>query len=269
MTSTSASDAKHRTRIRAEAPIDGQPTIYARRRATFVSVTSRSRAAIVFIVVALFAGGAGTALYMRERDVSLAADDAGISDASVDARADARAAKAKPVAKKKVRGGKTQVASRNPAGTHAHGANSHATPRTSPPSAPPAQEGDHGDHGTGAPAATAAPHHHRSHAPPSGPTYESALDSNHQHVTIGGHTGPDLTDAQLAGPMSDGSFIGECDAPDDMGVTVKVAIKNGRAVGVSVVTHPPSSDVAGCVDRHVRGLSWPSSPKLDSFVTTY
>src|SRR5262249_38821212 len=99
---------------------------------------------------------------------------------------------------------------------------------------------------------------------PTGPPYQSALSPNNPKITIGDKTGPDLTDAQISAPMRDGSFIGDCGAPDDMGVTVKVAIRMGRAVGVSVSTDPPDSDVAGCIDRHVRGLSWPANPKTDS-----
>lgn len=102
-----------------------------------------------------------------------------------------------------------------------------------------------------------------------GPSYESALDSNDEHVTIGAKAGRDLSDAQLSAPMSDGSFLGECGAPESMSVTVKVAIRHGHAVGVSVDTSPASAEVASCIDHHVRGLSWPASPKLDSLVTTY
>jgi hypothetical protein len=69
--------------------------------------------------------------------------------------------------------------------------------------------------------------------------------------------------------MSDGTFIDDCGAPESMSVTVKVAIRTGRAVGVSVYTNPPATSVAGCIDMHVRGLSWPANPKMDSFVTTY
>ena len=54
-----------------------------------------------------------------------------------------------------------------------------------------------------------------------------------------------------------------------MHVTVKVAIRMGRAVGVSVYTNPGDPYVAGCVDWRVRGLAWPVNGKLDSFVTTY
>jgi hypothetical protein len=104
---------------------------------------------------------------------------------------------------------------------------------------------------------------------PAGPTYEAALASNTQEITIGKQGAADLTDAQLSGPMRSGAFAGECGAPDSMKVTVKVAIKTGRAAGVSVSTSPPDPDVAGCIDRYVRTFSWPSSSKMDSFTTTY
>lgn len=102
-----------------------------------------------------------------------------------------------------------------------------------------------------------------------GMSYEQALASNNQEITMGAKGGPDLTDAQLSAPMKNASFISSCGAPDSMKVTVRVAVKNGRAYGVSVYTNPPNAAVAACVDRHVRGLGWPSNPKLDSFTTTY
>ena len=70
----------------------------------------------------------------------------------------------------------------------------------------------------------------------------------------GGKGGPDLSDAQLNAPMRNAAFISGCGAPDSMKVTVKVAVKMGRAVGVSVYTNPPNAGVASCIDRAVRGL---------------
>lgn len=104
---------------------------------------------------------------------------------------------------------------------------------------------------------------------PAGMSYEAAIASNNQEVSIGAKGGPDLTDAQLSAPMRNASFISGCGAPDSMKVTVKVAVKMGRAAGVSVYTTPPNPTVASCIDRHVRGLSWPANPKMDSFTTTY
>jgi hypothetical protein len=102
-----------------------------------------------------------------------------------------------------------------------------------------------------------------------GMSYEAAIASNNQEITMGAKSGPDLTDGQLSAPMKNASFISGCGAPESMHVTVKVAIKNGRAYGVTVFTNPPNPGVAACVDRHVRGLGWPVNSKMDSFTTTY
>lgn len=103
-----------------------------------------------------------------------------------------------------------------------------------------------------------------------GMSYEAALNANNEEIRMGaGGSGPDLSDGQLSAPMRNAAFITGCGAPDSMKVTVKVAVKMGRAVGVSVYTNPSNPGVASCVDRHVRGLSWPAHPKMDTFTTTY
>lgn len=102
-----------------------------------------------------------------------------------------------------------------------------------------------------------------------GKSYEAALASNNQQITMGQNTGPDLTDAQLSRPLQNAAFISGCGAPNSMKVTVKVAVQNGRAVGVSVYTTPSDSGVSACIDRAVRGLGWPSNPKMDFTTTTY
>lgn len=217
-----------------------------------------SRWALALVTIGLAAGAGYRFVYLpitQEEPVPELAD-AAVVDAAVDARAPV--AKGKPAKKPAVRGGKTRVTGKS-------GGAKPAAP------APPVAHG-----GKPAPghAAEEKPHekhdrHDRHEKAPSGPSYESALDGNDEQVTIGAKGQADLTDAQLAGPMSDGAFLGECDTPETTGVTVKVAIRGGRAVGVSVETSPPSMHLNGCIDRHVRMLTWPSSPKLDSFVTTY
>lgn len=103
-----------------------------------------------------------------------------------------------------------------------------------------------------------------------GTSFENVLNNNNETVTMGQtQDQPDLTNAQLAAPLRHASFITGCGAPDDMKVTVRVAVKMGRAVGVTVSTNPPSAGVAACVDRSVRGLSWPVSPKTDFVTTSY
>ena len=106
-------------------------------------------------------------------------------------------------------------------------------------------------------------------AGPSGMSYEAAIAGNNLQLAPGTTNAPDLTDAELGGPMRDGTFLDACDVPSSTHVTVKVAIQNGRAVGISVYAVPPSREIAGCIERHVRGFQWSSNAKMDSFVTTY
>jgi len=103
-----------------------------------------------------------------------------------------------------------------------------------------------------------------------GGSYEAALNANNQEISMeGSKGGADLTDGQLGAPMRNASFISGCGAPESMKVTVRVAVQNGRAAGVSVYPNPANPAVASCVDRHVRALGWPPNAKMDFFTTTY
>jgi eukaryotic-like serine/threonine-protein kinase len=103
-----------------------------------------------------------------------------------------------------------------------------------------------------------------------GQSYEAVLNSNNETVTMGEQGGsPDLNNAQLAAPLRSASFVPGCGAPDDMKVTVRVAVRMGVPIGVTVNTQPASSGVAACIDRAVRGLRWPASAKTDFVTTSY
>ncbi len=100
-----------------------------------------------------------------------------------------------------------------------------------------------------------------------GTSYESVLDNNNEQIVMGqGQDTPDLTNAELAAPLRHMSL---CGAPDDMHVSIRVAVKMGHAVGVTVSTNPPNPSIAACIDRQVRGLGWRPSPKTDFVQTNY
>lgn len=102
-----------------------------------------------------------------------------------------------------------------------------------------------------------------------GLSYEAALNSNVEAIDMEHKSGPDLTDSQLKRPLDNASFIDGCGLPSSAHATVKVAIKNGHAVGVTVTTTPPSPGAASCIDAHVRRLEWPANGKLDSMTVNY
>ena len=100
-----------------------------------------------------------------------------------------------------------------------------------------------------------------------GPSYEEALAIPEDLTAT--KDAPELTDAQLSAPMASGEMISECGAAETMKVVVKVAVRDGHAMGVTVATSPESADVAVCVDKAVRAMTWPVSAKRFTFTTAY
>jgi hypothetical protein len=74
---------------------------------------------------------------------------------------------------------------------------------------------------------------------------------------------PDLTAGAYAGVLSRGTYLNSCGVPPSMGVSICAAVQNGRAVGVTVRTDPPSGGIASCVRGQVFGMSFPAHPRLD------
>ena len=218
----------------------------------------------VVTALAIVAGGGGAAYLWKEGFTTGAGDEREgglVGDASIDVRAGRGKSKS---AKRGDRSGKPRVGARpNAASQGGQG----ATGGSGAGGGGLASD-DEGDDGPGDEPNGSFQPPFRGRGP-AGPTYEAAMASNKQEITIGGRAEPDLTDAQLASPMRNGGFVGECGAPQNMKVTVKVAIKTGHPAGVSVATSPADPDVAGCIDRYVRTFAWPSSAKMDSFTTTY
>jgi hypothetical protein len=54
-----------------------------------------------------------------------------------------------------------------------------------------------------------------------------------------------------------------------MGVNICAAVQNGRAVGVTVRTSPPSAGIAGCIAGQIRGMAFPAHPRLDIAYTNF
>ncbi len=85
----------------------------------------------------------------------------------------------------------------------------------------------------------------------------------------GGKVPPDLTAGHYAKVLNRGSYLNACGVPDTMTVNVCAAVQNGRAVGVSVSTNPRNPGISGCIASQVRGMAFPSHPRLDVARTTF
>jgi hypothetical protein len=103
-----------------------------------------------------------------------------------------------------------------------------------------------------------------------GTSCEGAAAKYSEEYKIGGNNGPpDLTAGQYGAVLNRGSYLNSCGVPSNMTVNVCAAVQNGRAVGVTVTTDPPSPGHASCVAGAVRGMGFPAHPRLDVTRTTF
>jgi hypothetical protein len=103
-----------------------------------------------------------------------------------------------------------------------------------------------------------------------GQSCESARNAYVEEMTMGGPKGQaDLTAGQYGSVLNRGSYFGHCGVPDSMGINICAAVQNGRAVGVTVTTKPRDPRIQACIAAGVRGLSFPSNPKLDVSTTNF
>lgn len=75
--------------------------------------------------------------------------------------------------------------------------------------------------------------------------------------------GPDLTRDAFSAILEHGAYLAPCGVPDGTAIEICAAVRQGRALGVTVVTSPPSARVSACVQRVVASMTFPSNPRLD------
>ncbi len=80
---------------------------------------------------------------------------------------------------------------------------------------------------------------------------------------------PDLTAGAYGAVLNRGGYLNSCGVPPSTEVNICAAVQNGRAVGVTVTTRPSNPGINSCVAGAVRGLSFPSHPRLDVSRTTF
>jgi hypothetical protein len=103
-----------------------------------------------------------------------------------------------------------------------------------------------------------------------GGSCESAQNAYIEEMSVGGPRGQaDITAGQYGAILNRGSYFGHCGVPASTGLNICAAVQNGRAVGVTVIAKPRSPGIERCVSAAVRGLSFPSHPKLDVTRTTF
>ena len=103
-----------------------------------------------------------------------------------------------------------------------------------------------------------------------GQSCEAAQASYVEEMNVGGPRGQaDITGGQYSAILNRGSYFAHCGVPDSAKISICAAVQNGRAVGVTVVLAPRNRGAEGCIAAGVRGLSFPSNPKLDVTHTNF
>jgi hypothetical protein len=70
-----------------------------------------------------------------------------------------------------------------------------------------------------------------------------------------------LDTAALSQPISDMKLYDPCAAKPTEHVKIRVAVWDGRAVGVDVATTPSNSKLAECVKEQIRNVKWRDKEK--------
>ena len=110
----------------------------------------------------------------------------------------------------------------------------------------------------------------RSGGSSSGRSCEAAIASYREKVTMGDDDTPaDITAARYGAVLNRGSYFSHCGVPESTAIHICAAVQNGRAVGVTVTTTPRSRAIERCVAGAVRGLGFPSHPRMDVTRTTF
>ncbi|MEO6601744.1 MAG: hypothetical protein ABIQ16_17840 [Polyangiaceae bacterium] len=103
-----------------------------------------------------------------------------------------------------------------------------------------------------------------------GQSCEAAQASYIEEMSVGGPRGQaDITGGQYSAILNRGSYFAHCGVSESAKISICAAVQNGRAVGVSVVVSPRNAGAASCIAAGVRGLSFPSNPKLDVTHTSF
>lgn len=93
---------------------------------------------------------------------------------------------------------------------------------------------------------------------------EAAIARNSEQLEIGGPRGPaDISREAYASILQNGSYLAACSVPERTVLEICAAVKDGWAVGVTVVSNPSQAGLNACVRSAVTRLKFPQNPRLD------
>jgi hypothetical protein len=73
----------------------------------------------------------------------------------------------------------------------------------------------------------------------------------------------DITREAYASILQNGRYLSACSIPDRTVFEICAAVKDGRAVGITIVSSPASPELNACVRKAVARLKFPQNSRLD------
>lgn len=93
---------------------------------------------------------------------------------------------------------------------------------------------------------------------------EAAIARNNEQLTIGAARGPaDITREAYAGILQNGRYLVGCSVPDRTVFEICAAVKDGHAIGITIVSNPSTPALNACVRSAVARLKFPRNSRLD------
>jgi hypothetical protein len=102
-----------------------------------------------------------------------------------------------------------------------------------------------------------------------GKSCEKAQNENPQQVVMGRAGAKDLSREELGRPISSSNAAVACGLANSSHAKICVVVRRGRPLGVTVDVTPANNRVAACIDRRMRGLSFPASDNPDTVTFDY
>ncbi len=101
-------------------------------------------------------------------------------------------------------------------------------------------------------------------APAVASSCEAAIARNNEQLTIGAARGaPDISREAYAGILQNGRYLSGCSIPERTVFEICAAVKDGHAIGITILSNPPISKLNSCVRSAVARLQFPQNSRLD------
>jgi hypothetical protein len=103
------------------------------------------------------------------------------------------------------------------------------------------------------------------------PSCDQARDENPDNIDLGRRSDapPDISVSQYSAVLGRGSYLQSCQVPGSVAVTVCAAVRDGKAIGITVTMSPHRQSIVNCVVEAIQALEFPSHPRMDVATTSF